>query len=182
MARDLRLFYLFRLLSTSYLFVPISVAYALSRGLGLVQVMLLNTVYCTVVILTEVPTGALADRLGRRVTMMAGAIAMIGACAAYLLAHGFTGFAIAEGLAALSMTLCSGADSAYLFDLLNEHGRGDEYPRREGTASAWHQAGQALAFLCVGVLGASSLVLPYMVTAAVASLAFFVALFMRADP
>jgi MFS family permease len=79
------------------------------------------------------------------------------------------------------MTLCSGADSAYLFDLLNDHGRGEEYPRREGTASAWHQAGQALAFLAGGLLGARSLVLPYVVTAAVASLAFFVALFMRED-
>jgi MFS family permease len=178
-ARDLRLFYLFRLLSTSYLWVPVSVAFALSRGLSLVEVMLLNTVYCTVVILTEVPTGAAADRLGRRATMAAGAVAMVAACVAYALAQGFAGFAVAEALAALSMTLCSGADSAYLFDLLNEHGRGDEYPRREGTASAWHQAGQALAFLCGGLLGARSLVLPYVVTAGVASLAFFVALFMR---
>src|SRR5262249_49553771 len=78
-------------------------------------------------------------------------------------------------------TLCSGADSAYLFDLLNDHGRGDEYPRREGTASAWHQAGQALAFLAGGLLGARNLVLPYVVTAGVASVAFFVALFMRED-
>ena len=144
MARDLRLFYLFRLLSTSYLFVPVSVAFALSRGLSLVEVMLLNTVYCTVVILTEVPTGAIADRLGRRFTMMAGALAMVAACITYATAQGFAGFAVAEGLAALSMTLCSGADSAYLFDLLNDHGRGDEYPRREGTASAWHQSGHAL--------------------------------------
>lgn len=179
MARDLRLFYFFRLLSTSYLFVPVSVAFALSRGLSLVEVMLLNTVYCTVVILTEVPTGALADRLGRRATMMAGALAMIAACISYSVAHGFASFAVAEALAALSMTLCSGADSAYLFDLLQDHGRGDEYPRREGHASAWHQAGQALAFLAGGLLGATNLALPYLVTAGVASLAFLVALFMR---
>jgi MFS family permease len=181
MARDLRLFYLFRLLSTSYLYVPVSVAYALSRGLGLIEVMLLSTVYCAVVIATEVPTGALADRLGRRATMMAGAVAMVAACVAYALASNFAIFAVATGLGALSMTLCSGADSAYLFDLLNDHGLGHEYPRREGTASAWHQAGQALAFLAGGLLGAHNLVLPYLVTAGVASVAFFVALFMRED-
>jgi MFS family permease len=180
-ARDLRLFYLFRLLSTSYLYVPVSVAFALARGLGLFEVMLLSTVYSAVVIATEVPTGALADRLGRRATMMAGAVAMVAACVTYALANGFASFAAATGLAALSMTLCSGADSAYLFDLLNDHGRGEEYPRREGTASAWHQAGQALAFLAGGLLGARNLVLPYVVTAGVASLAFFVALFMRED-
>jgi MFS family permease len=181
MARDLRLFYFFRLLSTSYLYVPVKVAFALSRGLGLFEVMLLSTVYCGVVILTEVPTGALADRLGRRATMMAGAVAMVAACVTYALAGGFAAFAVAEGLAALSMTLCSGADSAYLFDLLSDNGRRDEYPRREGTASAWHQAGQALAFLCGGLLGAHELALPFIVTAGVATLAFFVALFMRED-
>src|SRR5881394_1665928 len=103
MARDLRLFYLFRLLSTSYLFVPISVAFALSRGLGLVEVMALNSIYCIAVILTEVPTGALADRHGRRPAMMAGAVAMVAACSVYALAHSFPAFAAAEMLAALSM-------------------------------------------------------------------------------
>jgi MFS family permease len=182
MARDLRLFYLFRLLSTSYLWVPISQVFAASRGLSLVAYMLLNTVYSAVVILTEVPTGALADRLGRRATMMAGAVAMVAACLTFAAAEGFVGFAVATGLAALSMTLCSGADSAYLFDLLNDFGRGHEYPHREGTASAWHQAGQALAFLAGGLLAGRSLVLPYLVTAGVASVAFFVALFMREGP
>jgi MFS family permease len=179
MARDLRLFYFFRLFSASYLFVPVAVVFAESRGLSYVEVMLLSTIYCAVVILTEVPTGALADRFGRRITMMAGALAMVAACLTYAFSDGFAGFAVAEALAALSMTLCSGADSAYLFDLLNEHGRGDEYPRREGTASAWHQAGQALAFLAGGALGASNLAWPYLATAGVASVAFFIALFMR---
>jgi MFS family permease len=180
-ARDLRLFYLFRLLSTSYLYVPIAMPFALSRHLGLVEFMLLNTVYCLVVILTEVPTGAIADRLGRRATMMAGAVVMVAASLLYAAAHSFAVFAVAEGLAALSMTLCSGADSAYLFDLLNDHGQSDDYARLEGTASAWHQAGQALAFLAGGLLAMKSLALPYLVTAGVASVAFFVALGMREE-
>jgi MFS family permease len=175
------LFYLFRLLSTSYLFVPVSVAFALSRGLDLFQVFLLNSIYCGTVICCEVPTGALADRVGRRAAMRAGALAMIAACATYAIAHSFAAFAVAELLAALSMTLCSGADSAYLFDLLQEHGLAHDYARREGTASAWHQGGQALAFAAGGILGAYSLVLPFFVTAGVASVAFVVALGMRAD-
>lgn len=181
MARDLRFFYLFRLLSTSYLFVPVTVAFAASRGLGFVEIMLLNSIYCLVVIVAEVPTGAIADRMGRRPAMMAGAVAMVAACITYLMAHGFWGFAAAEALAALSMTLCSGADSAYLFDLLNDHGRGEEYARREGTASAWHQGGNTVAFAAGGLLGAQSLALPYIVTAGVATMAFFVALGMRRD-
>jgi len=181
MARDLRLFYLFRLLSTSYLFVPVRVAFATSRGLGIGEVMLLSSIFSLVVILCEVPTGALADRLGRRPAMMAGALAMIAACVTLSCADGFALFALGEALAALSMTLCSGADSAYLFDLLSDHGRQGEYAQREGTASAWHLGGNALAFAAGGLLGAVGLALPYLVNAGVAALAFCVALGMRED-
>ncbi len=179
--RDLRLFYLFRLLSTSYLFVPVSIAYALSRGLGLGEVMALSSIYCLTVIVAEVPTGALADRLGRRPAMMAGALAMIAACGLFSVATDFASFAAAEVLAALSLTLCSGADSAYLFDLVDGHKRGDEYARREGSSSAWHHGGSALAFAAGGFLGAQDLVLPYLATGGVAALAFVVALCMRPD-
>jgi len=181
MARDLRLFYLFRLLATSYLWVPIFWHFMVSRGLGFDEIMLLSAIYSITVIVVEVPTGALADRIGRRFSMMAGALAMVASCLVAFVAHSFPVFVMAEILAATSMSLCSGADSAYLFDLLQEHGRGHEYARREGTASAWHQAGSAAAFAAGGLLGELDLALPYLVTAGVAGLAFFVALFMTGE-
>jgi hypothetical protein len=182
MRRDLRLFFLFRLLATSYLWVPILWYFMTSRGLGFGEIMLLSAVYSGVVILVEVPTGALADRIGRRQSMMAGALAMSAACLIAYGAHSFAAFAGFEVLAAISMSLCSGADSAYLFDLLHSAGHGDEYPRREGTSSAWHQAGNVVAFAAGGWLGANDLALPYLVTACVAAAAFAVAVFMRAEP
>lgn len=181
MARDLRLFYLFRLLSTSYLFVPIEFVFATSRGLDAIEILLLNSIFCLVVILTEVPTGAMADHLGRRAAMRTGSLAMIAACSTWYFAQSFPVFALGSALAAVSMTLCSGADSAYLFDLLNDHGRREDYARSEGMASAWHQGGQTLAFAAGGFLAMHNLALPYLVTAGVASIAFVVALCMRED-
>src|SRR5206468_1923337 len=64
---------------------------------------------------------------------------------------------------------------------LDDHGLGHEYPRREGTASTWHQGGQTLAYAAGGLLGAYDLALPYLVSAGVALLAFVVALSMRDD-
>ncbi|GAB4521553.1 MAG: MFS transporter [Haliangiales bacterium] len=181
MVRDLRLFYLFRLLATSYLWVPIFVAFMRSRGLGFDEIALLHALYSVVVILVEVPTGALADRIGRRQSMMIGALAMVASCLTAYGAHSFAAFAVAEVLAAMSMALCSGADSAYLFDLLKKHDRGDEYPRREGMASAWHLVGSGLAFAAGGLLGSVDLALPYLFTAAVSAVAFAIALSMRTD-
>jgi MFS family permease len=180
-ARDLRLFYLFRLLATSYLWVPIFYFFMLSRGLGFDEIMILSAIYSGVVILVEVPTGAFADRIGRRQSMMAGSLAMVASCLVAYSSHSFTQFLIAEVLAATSMSLCSGADSAYLYDLLQNNGRTEEYARREGTASAWHQGGSALAFAAGGFLAEIDLSLPYLVTAMVSSAAFVVALCMRGE-
>lgn len=181
MARDLRLFYLFRLLATSYLWVPVSVLYPESKGLSFNEVMVLFAIYSGVVILVEVPTGALADRIGRRVSMLFGALAMVLSGITAYFAFDFTTFTISTVLAAVSIALCSGADSAYLFDLLHAHGRGHEYPRREGTSSAWHQAGLAMACLAGGALAEVDLALPYLVTSAVAFAAFVVAMCMRPE-
>ena len=181
MARDLRLFYLFRLLATSYLWVPISVLLMQSRGLSFAEIMILGGVYSVVVILVEIPTGVFADRIGRRQSMMLGTLAMVAACLVAYHAESMAGFALSEALAATSMSLCSGADSAYLFDLLHANGRIDEYGHRESVASAWHLAGSAFACAAGGALGEVDLALPYLVTAAVSLGAFVVAASMRDD-
>lgn len=175
MARDLRLFYVFRLLATSYLWVPISMAFMAARGLAFDQIMLLSALYSAVVIAVEIPTGALADRMGRRLTMMGGALAMVAACLVSYGAHSFPAFAVAEALAAISISLCSGADSAYLFDLLHNRGRTEEYAHLESVASAWHLFGNAAAYAAGGLLGEIDLGLPYLVTAAIAFGAFVAA-------
>lgn len=173
--RDLRLFYLFRLLATSYLYVPIFMLFQESRGLSFFQRLALGGLYSAVVILVEVPTGVLADRLGRRRSMMAGALAMVFSCVIAVQAGSFLAFAVAEVFAAMSIAMCSGADSAYLFDLLDHHKRGHEYSRRESSASAMHLLGSAIAFAGGGLCAAIDLSLPYVVTAFVASAAVVVA-------
>jgi hypothetical protein len=79
------------------------------------------------------------------------------------------------------MALCSGADSAYLFDLLLEHDRVHEYGRRESAASAWHLIGSGIAFAGGGALAQIDLALPYLVTAVVASFAAVVACLLDDD-
>src|SRR5207237_8892124 len=129
--QDLRLCYAFRLLATSYRYVPICMLFQASRGLTFFEMLALGGIYSAVIIAVEIPTGVFADRLGRRRSMMIGALTMVASALIAAGAHGFGAFAAAEALGAMSMALCSGADSAYLFDLLLEHGRVHEYGRRE---------------------------------------------------
>ena len=179
--RDLRLFYAFRLLATSYLYVPIFMLFQADRGLSFFDRLALGGIYSAVIVLAEVPTGVFADRIGRRRAMLFGALAMVGSCLLAAQAHDFATFAVAETLGAISIALCSGADSAYLYDLLVAHDRGHEYGRRESTASAWHLMGSAVAFVGGGLLAQVDLALPYVITAAVAAVAAVMACVMRDD-
>jgi len=179
--RDLRLFYAFRLLATSYLYVPIFMLFQADRGLSFFDRLALGGIYSAVIVLAEVPTGVFADRIGRRRSMLLGALAMVGSCLLAAQAHDFATFAVAEALGAISIALCSGADSAYLYDLLVAHDRGHEYGRRESTASAWHLMGSAVAFVGGGLLAQVDLALPYVITAAVAAFAAVIACVMRDD-
>ena len=181
MSRNLRLFYLFRLLATSYLYVPIFMLFQAGRGLSFFERLALGGIYAGVIVAVEIPTGVYADRIGRRRSMMYGALTMAASCLVAFKSHSFGVFALAESLAAISMALCSGADSAYLFDLLLEHDRVHEYGRRESAASAWHLMGSAIAFAGGGWLGSIDLALPYLVTAGVASIAAVVACLLDDD-
>ena len=179
--RGLSLFYAFRLLATSYVYMPIFMLFQASRGLTFSESLALGGIFSGVVVLVEVPTGVFADRVGRRRSMLLGAMTMVVSCAIVVRSHSFAELAIAEALAALSIALCSGADSAYLFDFLRQHDRAHEYGRHESVASAFHLLGSAFAFAASGFLAEIDLSLPYIVTAGIAGLAAIVACLMHDD-
>ena len=179
--RSLRLFYAFRLLATSYFYFPIFMLFQQARGLSFFERLALGAVYSAVIILVELPTGVFADRIGRRRSMLIGALTMVASCLIAVRAHSFGTFAVAEALAAVSIALCSGADSAYLFDFLDQHDRRHEYSRRESTASAWHMLGMAVAAAGSGILAEIDLALPYLATAGVAAIAAVIACMLHDD-
>jgi MFS family permease len=181
MARDLRIFYVFRLLATSYLWQPCFLAFMQSRGLGFAEAATLGGVYSAILILAEVPTGAFADRIGRRASMMVGAAAMVASSIVSYEAHSVAMFGVAECLAAISMSLCSGADSAYLYDFLDGRGAAHQYAHRESVASAWHLIGVAVACAAGGALAEIDLALPYLATGGVALTAVVVAALLEDD-
>ncbi len=181
MARDLRIFYVFRLLATSYLWQPFFVFFMQSRGLSWAEIASLGGAYSGVLILAEVPTGAFADRIGRRASMMVGTLAMVVSSIVSYEAHSVAMFGVAECLAAISMSLCSGADSAYLYDFLDGRGAAHQYAHRESVASAWHLVGVAAAGAAGGLLAEIDLALPYLATGGVALCALLVAALLEDD-
>lgn len=106
----------------------------------------------------EVPTGVLSDRLGRRGTMIAGAVIMVAAHLGYAGASGYSLLLAAVALEGLATSLWSGNNESLLYDTLLEAGREDEFPRHSGRVNSMFQIALALAAAIGGVVaGAWSL-------------------------
>lgn len=106
----------------------------------------------------EVPTGVLSDRLGRRGTMIAGAVVMVAAHLGYAGASGYGLLLAAVVLEGLATSLWSGNNESLLYDTLLEAGREKEFPRHSGRVNSMFQIALALAAAIGGVVaGAWSL-------------------------
>jgi MFS family permease len=135
--RNFRLLLAHRVSTRTLLFIPYAFHFLTAvRGLDAFEYGLIMGVFYTTCVLLEVPSGVVADRLGRRPTLVLGALFSALGCVAFAQGHGFWLFALAEVCLATSTALVSGADSALLYDSLAAEGRETEYLRMEGAAQA----------------------------------------------
>jgi MFS family permease len=181
---NVRKFYLYRFLRNFQFWMPIWVLYLTDeRGLSLTEVTALDAPFWITVVLMEVPTGAVADRFGRKVSLSAGTVGF--ALAVFIFGIGDTfPLLLAAYLAwGVSMTLESGADAALVYDSLRAAGRESEYARLYGRAFAFAQLG-TIAGTLVGapLAAATNLAVPVVLSAGVAAAAWLVTLTFREPP
>jgi len=98
---------------------PITVLLAQARGLSLAQIGLLFTVHAALVTVLELPTGGLADVLGRRPVVVAGALLHLVSCVVYATATGFSGFLVGVLLLGVGRALDSGPVEAWYVDTVH---------------------------------------------------------------
>lgn len=153
---NLRRFIIFRLLYTARFYYPVFTILFLDYGLSLEQFAILNLVWALTIVLAEVPSGALADIVGRKKLVVFAAAMMVLEMAlivfapigsSNLLFFLFLGNRICSGL---SEAAASGADEALAYDSLKALGReGDWSKLLEKTAMV-----VSIGFFTTMILGA----------------------------
>ncbi len=138
--------------------LPIIVLFWQDCGLDMLEVFWLQTLFAVAVVVLEVPTGMVADRIGKRTSLIWGMAIIAGGFVFYALSRSFLAFLFVEVLLALGLAFYSGADSALLYDTLKALGREDEFKRIEGEATAIRLISFAVCNLVGGVIGDWSLV------------------------
>jgi MFS family permease len=119
--------------------IPLYPLYALlfaDSGLSGAQISALFAIWSAVSIVAEVPSGALADRFGRRHALVAAGVLQAAGYVAWTLLPTFAGFALGFVLWGLGGALVSGAQEALLYDGLAAVGAESCYARVNGWVHA----------------------------------------------
>jgi MFS family permease len=133
--RNIRLFILFRVLFNARFYYPVFTVLFLDMGLSLEQFLLLNAVWAGTIILLEVPSGAMADTIGRRNLVVIAAFGMVLEMALLsFLPLGssllvFWGLLLNRVISGTAEAMASGADEALAFDTLKAHQEELQWPR-----------------------------------------------------
>ena len=153
---NIRRFIAFRVLFNARFYYPIFTILFLDFGLSLEQFALLNTVWAFTIVLSEVPSGALADFLGRKRLLIATSLLMLAEMSliAWAPADGgtivFWLFLLNRVVSGLAEAMASGTDEALAYDTLVEHGMADKWP----LVLDWQMRLQSVGFMLAMTLGA----------------------------
>src|SRR6478609_2300169 len=169
-ARTLTIFRLYQLFNGIIFTGPVWAVYLLSRGLTLTQFGLVEAALHVGMLVAQVPTGALADALGRRLLVAAGFFTAAGELG-YVYAPGFGLICLAGAIHGVAFALRTGADEAYLFDALAHDDAQAQFPRMLGGLWAVFQFASAISFLAGGLIATWSRPAAFWLTAICALIA-----------
>lgn len=130
--------------------------YLAGKGMSLTQLGLLETIFHLTSFTMEVPTGAVADIFGRRISRIIGRSASIISVVILLLSNSFWMFALSFVFTALSYNLESGAGDALIYDSLKEIGEEEQFMKVNGNKELFYQVAGTISFLVGGVLATKS--------------------------
>jgi MFS family permease len=159
--KNIVLLYWFNFFKSLQFFGAIAVPFYLHRaGLDYTRMFLLETIFSIGMFIFEIPTGVVADRLGRKVSLFLGACFFGAGFLVFGISTSYAILIIAEVICAFGMTLLSGADRAIIYEILKEDNEGDKAATVMARYDAYGTAGMFLAFP-VGSLFAGSHLVAY---------------------
>ncbi len=131
--RNVQAFTYFRMFFSARFYYPVFALLFLDFGLSLEQFGILNAVWAATIVLCEVPSGALADTIGRRNLLIATGLCMVvemGVLLAAPVGGGdwlFVFFLVNRVVSGFAEAAASGADEALAYDSLKAAGREDRW-------------------------------------------------------
>jgi len=180
--RNITLDYFYTFICNLNMSSSIWVLYLMYQGMNLFQIGLLEGIFHITGMLTEIPSGAMADLFGRKKSLIVGRMFLTISCIVMLFSHSFVGFAIGFILHAWSFNFNSGSEEALVYDSLKLIGKEDSYLKINGRINFTIEVSQSIAIVTGGVLAEISYSWCYFICIVIAALCFLPLAFMTEPP
>lgn len=162
-----RRYYLYKAAATLGFLSPVWVVLLEQRGLTFTEIALLDAAFYATILLAEIPTGYVGDRIGRRNALVVSSSAVGLAAVGFGFAETTVEFLVVYLAWGVAQTFRTGNESAWLYDTLASSGEAASFSRIRGRGQAVLFAVTAAAALTGGYLATNSLVWPFLATGAV---------------
>lgn len=151
---NIYLLYLIKLSKWFMLIMPIVALFYTDNGLDDFDIYLLQAIYSVSVAVLEIPSGYMADIIGRKKSLVMGSILGTIGFVVYSVSTGFNGFLLAEVTLGLGGSFISGSDSAMLYDSLAGMRKKHKYLQLEGRILSLGNFAETIAAIGGGLLAA----------------------------
>ncbi len=174
--RNLRLIPVHQAFSHAFVWFPVFVLFTRAR-FDLDGALVLASVYYLFVVVLEVPSGWMSDRLGRVLTLRLAALSWIGAHLCFVLGDDrFAVIVLGQLLMAGGFASLSGTDVTFHYDTLESLDRAATYPDRQARVSALGYVVTAASAVLGGLLGLADLRWAFVASAVLATCQLAVAM------
>ena len=174
--------YLIKIAKWFMLTMPILFIFYRDLGLSELEMFQLKAFYSISIVIFEIPSGYVADVIGRKKTLIFGSVLGTAGFAIYSFFSGYWAFMAAEIILGLGQSFISGADSAILYDSLKADNRQNEYVKLEGRNFSVGNFSEAIAGFLGGALAEINLRLPFYFQTGIAFIAVPAAIMLIEPP
>ena len=176
--RNIWLTYINGVLGWSRFFIPVLALFYIASQVTLTQFTIILGVFSLSTLLLEIPTGVIADLIGRKRTLLIARVCWI--VELYLISfyNGFWIFLAAKIISGIGVSFWSGSGEALLYDSLKRLKREKDFKRINGNLQIIINLSMAIIFIIGSFLFAMNPKLPAIASLPFACLALFFTLFL----
>jgi len=145
----------------------INTLFLLDAGLSVAEVFIANSAFSVGTVLFEIPTGVIADTVGRRASFLASLAVLATTTVLYVVlaeaGAGLIPFSLVSALMGLGFTFYSGAMEAWLVDGIRHHGYDGDLDQVFSRGQTVSSAAMLVGTIGGGAIGQIDLALPFII-------------------
>lgn len=152
MKKNLKKMYLINLLNEIKFYGIIMVLFYIQLSGSMTLGMSIFSVVTIIAAISELPTGIMSDKMGRKNTVIIGSISSLISVIALALSKNYMGLLISAIFQGLEKAFFSGNNSAFIYDILKEEGNEKEFSTYIGRTNSMFYLAGVISAICGTIL------------------------------